>query len=568
MLTLENFKKLWLSEATIDALRKKWFERPSEIQEKTIPLLLKWEKDIIGQAQTGTGKTAAFWLPLIEKIDEKSKWVQALVLCPTRELAIQVAEEIISFKWEKNLKLATIYWWQSYTNELSKLKKWAHIVVWTPWRIMDHLWKWTLKIDNIKYFVLDEADEMLNMWFKEDIESILETTPNDKKMLFFSATMPSEIMRIAKKFMKDYDIVSVKKNTTTNELIEQIYFQVNRNDKFDALCRIIDIEDNFFWIVFCRTKNDVDEVVLHLQNRWYDADWLHWDVKQSTREKIISKLKNWTINILIATDVAARWIDINNLTHVINYSLPDWSESYTHRIWRTWRAWKTWTAITFVTPSEHRRLFFIQKDTKAEIQKWKLPSIKDILKVKRNRIIESVENAVGKEDLSSVYDIAEKVLEWKNAKDVVSALIKNFYKNELENASYKEIQEAWEQQSSWSFGSKNSCRLFIAKWKSDWMNPIKIIELVNDYVKIESRKIDDIAVMENFTFVTMPLKEAEAILNKMKKEEWQPLIERAQEKPWRAWRKSWWERRWWAWGWRKREEKWIYNRNKGKFRKR
>ena len=295
MLTLENFKKLWLSDETVDALRKKWFEKPSEIQEKTIPLLLNWDKDIIGQAQTGTGKTAAFWLPLIERIDTSEKAVQAIVLCPTRELAIQVAEEISSFKWKKNLKLATIYWWQSYTNELSKLRRWVHIVVWTPWRIMDHLQKWTLKIDNIKYFVLDEADEMLNMWFKEDIESILETTPKEKKMLFFSATMPNEILRIAKKFMWEYDIVSVKKASLTSDLINQIYFQVNRNDKFDALCRIVDMEEEFRWIVFCKTRNDVDDVTMHLQHRSYTADWLHWDVKQSTREKIIAKLKKWTI---------------------------------------------------------------------------------------------------------------------------------------------------------------------------------------------------------------------------------------------------------------------------------
>ena len=529
-MNLDSFKKLWLSDLTINALKARWFEEPTEIQVKTIPLFLTWAKDIIGQARTWTWKTAAFWLPLIEKINESDKWVQAIILTPTRELAIQVTEEINSYRWGKQISMATLYWWQSYTHEFTKLKRGMHIVVWTPWRVMDHLRKWTLDITTIKYFVLDEADEMLNMWFKEDIETILETTPKQKKMLFFSATMPQAILSIAKRFMNDYEIITTKQTEKDEQLIEQIYFQVNRNDKFEALCRIVDMEDTFLGIVFCRTKNDVDDITIQLQNRWYDADWLHWDVKQSTREKILQKLKDWHINLLIATDVAARWIDINNLTHVINYSLPDGSESYTHRIWRTWRAWKTWVAITFVTASEHRRLFYIQKDTNSEIKKEKLPSVNDVLVRKKTRLIENIVNTLDDWNISSMKDIAADLLNNKDPQNVVCALLKYFCKNEFELTSYKETSEVARE----SFvDTKWVTRLFFAKWKRDWMNPGKIIEIIADHITIDKNKIRDIWIYEDFSFLNMPFAEAEELLFEIKKRSrWSlPLISKAKTKP-------------------------------------
>lgn len=528
MTNLSNFKKLWLSDNIIKALQEKWFEKPTEIQEKTIPLFLSWNKDIIWQAQTWTGKTASFWLPLLEMINENDKWVQAIILTPTRELAIQVTEEINSYKWSKKLKLATIYWWQSLSHEFSKLKSWVHIVIWTPWRIIDHLGRKSLDIWKIKYFVLDEADEMLNMWFIEDIENILKSTPKEKKMLFFSATMPKEILNIAKKYMREYDVVSIVNKQDVTNLIEQIYFQVNYWDKFEALSRIIDIEDVFLWIIFCRTKNDVDTLTNQLQNRWYNADWLHWDIKQSLREKILNKLKDWKINILVATDVAARWIDINNLTHVINYSLPWDSESYTHRIWRTWRAWKTGTAITFVTPDEYRKLFFIQKDTKNDIKKEKLPSVSDVLENKKQRIIEWILNNANKEDLSNLINIAKELLKKWSPENIIAWMLKTFYKNELEPASYRNINE----NNSW-IDNQWITRLFIARWKRDWMNPRKIIKIIKDLIKIDPYKIENITVMDEFSFLNMPFLEAEQLLNEIKKttKYWsKPLIVKAKKK--------------------------------------
>lgn len=526
-MNLINFAQFWLSEHSLRALKERWFESPTEIQAKTIPLLLNSNNDVIGQARTWTWKTAAFWLPILEKINVSDKCIQALILTPTRELAIQVTEEINSYKWGRKINIATLYWWQSYNNEFNRLKSGMHIIVWTPGRIMDHLERWTLDIGSIRFFVLDEADEMLNMGFREDIQSILETTPNDKKMLFFSATMPNWIIEIAKKYMKKYDLVSAKENTGNGELIEQIYFQVARNDKFEALCRIIDMEDDFLWIVFCRTKIDVDELTVQLQDRGYDVDWLHWDIKQSTRERILNKIKLWTINILIATDVAARWIDIQNLTHVINYSLPESSESYIHRIWRTWRAWKTWVAITFITASEHRSLFYIQKDNNIAIKKENLPTVKDILRKKKNKLLESVIDILDWSDLSWYSEISSWLLDKRDPISVVSAILKLFCKDVFDQNSYKEFEERGN-----FVDNKGITRLFLAKWKKDKMTPGKIITLVKDYIDIDSSNINDIWIYDDFSFLNLPFNDAEELLHRIKKKsKWTlPIITKAKSK--------------------------------------
>ncbi|PKL13993.1 MAG: RNA helicase, partial [Spirochaetae bacterium HGW-Spirochaetae-6] len=319
---LTAFEALGLSAETIKALALKGFEEPTPIQEKTIPLLLAGGRNLIGQAQTGTGKTAAFGLPLIEKIAPDERDVQALILVPTRELAIQVAEEISSFKGKRRLQILPVYGGQSIDQQLRRLKKDVHIVVGTPGRIIDHIQRGTLKLANIKYMILDEADEMLNMGFIEDVEHILEQTPKEKTMLLFSATMPDEILRMAKKYMGDYETIKIKNQQMTTELTDQIYFEVNEEDKFEALSRIIDIEDEFYGLIFCRTKVDVDNVTSKLLDRGYEAEALHGDVSQHQRERILKKFKSQQLNILVATDVAAWGIDINDLSHVINFALP------------------------------------------------------------------------------------------------------------------------------------------------------------------------------------------------------------------------------------------------------
>ena len=302
---------------------------------------------------TGVQTCALPILPILETVDA-DKTVKALILAPTRELANQVADEIYSLKGKKDIRVLAVYGGASIENQIKKLKSGVDIVVGTPGRVMDLMRKKVLKVNNLDYFVLDEADEMLNMGFLEDIELILEQTNDEKKMLFFSATMPKAIMDIAKKFMDDYKLLKVKKQELTTDLTEQIYYEVKQEDKFEALCRVLDYTQNFYGIVFCRTKSEVDDVTNRLKARNYDAECIHGDITQGLRQKALDLFKKKVLTILVATDVAARGIDVSNLTHVINYSIPQEAESYVHRIGRTGRAGHKGIAITFVTPREAR----------------------------------------------------------------------------------------------------------------------------------------------------------------------------------------------------------------------
>lgn len=520
-----KFRELGLSEGILKALEKKGFEEPTPIQEKTIPLLINGSKDIIGQAQTGTGKTAAFGLPILEKITKHEKYVQAIVVAPTRELAIQVAEELDSFRTDKRIKIATVYGGQSIEQQLRKLKQGVDIVVGTPGRIIDHLNRKTLKLEQVKHVVLDEADEMLNMGFREDIESILEYVNEERQMLLFSATMPQEILEIAKRFMGDYDIVRVKKQQLTTNLTDQIYFEVHRNDKFEALSRLIDLEDEFYGIIFCRTKVDVDEVSSKLKHRGYDAEALHGDVSQIQRERILKRFKSKRVNVLCATDVAARGLDINDLTHVINYSLPQDPESYVHRVGRTGRAGKEGTAITFVTPTEYRKLLYIQKVAKTDIRKEEVPDVKDVINIKRNRIMEELKEAVAEGRYDAYRSMASELIADADPEDVICALLKNTYKEELEAKSYNKIGKV-------NLERQGKTRLFIALGKDNGMNIKKLIAFIQNEVKVDSKLIRDIKVLESFSFVTMPFKEAELVLEafKRKKKGRKSIVEKAADK--------------------------------------
>jgi ATP-dependent RNA helicase DeaD len=300
-----KFSELGLSEEMLEVIKQKGFEKPSPIQVLTIPILLKNEKDIIGQAQTGTGKTAAFGLPIIENT-RKDGITQVLVLAPTRELAIQVAEELTSLRINQGINILPVYGGQSIEGQLRRLKKGVEIVVGTPGRILDHLKRGTLLLNNLSYLVLDEADEMLNMGFIEDIEKILSTTNADKRMLLFSATMPAKIVKLAQKFMGEFTEIKVSPKTLTVDLTDQIYFEVNSSDKFEALCRIIDIETEFYALIFCRTKLKAQHLGNALSDRGYDAAALHGDISQNQRERILDQFRKKRISILAATDVAAR----------------------------------------------------------------------------------------------------------------------------------------------------------------------------------------------------------------------------------------------------------------------
>ncbi len=524
----QSFAQLGLSEGTLSAIVKKGFEEPTEIQSMTIPVMLGNEKNIIAQAQTGTGKTAAFGLPLIDMIDPKVSKVKALILVPTRELAIQVAEEINSLKGQNRISVIPIYGGQSIEQQFRRLKKGIHIVVGSPGRIIDHLNRGTLALDEIDHLILDEADEMLNMGFIEDIETIMEHTNPEKKTLLFSATMPDRIKALARKYMTGYDLLKAKKQQLTVALTEQIYFEVRAGDKFEALCRIIDMEPGFYAIVFCRTKNDVDTVSSHLLDRGYDAEGLHGDISQFLRERTLNKFRNKRVNILVATDVAARGIDIENLTHVINYSLPQDPESYVHRIGRTGRAGKEGTAITFITPSEYKRLMFIRQKANADIKKSRVPRVKDIIRAKKQKISQDLERVLSK-DVNKAYTTwAEKLLTDKDPNALVAGLLSYCFENELNPEGYGEIEEI--SGGGRQLDKQGKARLFIALGRKDKLQPRRLVELLMSRAPIRPNEIRDVMVSDTCSFVTVPFHKAEEIVRSFHQKGRRPLVSHARNK--------------------------------------
>lgn len=536
MPNLDKFRDLGLSDTMLESLRKKGFEEPTNIQAKTIPFILQNKKDLIGKAQTGTGKTAAFGIPIIENIVPESKNVQALILVPTRELAIQVTEELSSFSENHKISIVAVYGGQPIERQIARLQRGIDIVVGTPGRIIDHLERKTLNISKVKYVVLDEADEMLNMGFVEDIEKILESSPKNRRTVLFSATMPSHIEKLAKNYMQDYEIISVMSEQISRDNIEQIYFEVSQADKFEALFRIIDVEDSFYGMVFCRTKVDADEIAHKLAHRGCRAEAIHGDLSQGQREKVLQKFRSKQITTLVATDVAARGIDVDNLTHVINYSLPQDPESYVHRIGRTGRAGKSGTAITLITPSEYRKLTSIQRIANTKITKQKVPNIADVIDSKKQRIKSAISEIVSSGTPSELDIIAEEILKDNpNPKTTLSALLKLAFKDELSEKSYNEIHDVGSYKKNKDFyyddhgitgyrpignqekrgyvDRKGTARLFIAKGRNDQMDPKKLVDFIEKSTGVSQRHIDDVKVLDNFSFFAVPFEDAEKVLH-------------------------------------------------------
>ncbi|WP_161622641.1 DEAD/DEAH box helicase [Cesiribacter andamanensis] len=421
--SLEEFRSLGVSDAVLAALEKKGFTTPTPIQTLTIPLLLNGSTDVVAQAQTGTGKTAAFGIPVIDRAEERAGFVQAIVLTPTRELCMQVASEIDSLRGDKKLSIVTVYGGQSISLQIKDLKRGADIVVGTPGRVIDMLDRGVLKLEGVKYVVLDEADEMLNMGFAEDVERILQSVNADRRMLLFSATMPPRILQLAKTYMGDYQNLVAKRAEMTTALIDQVYYEVRPSDKFNALARLIDAETAFYGVIFCRTKIETTELAQMLDSRGYPSDALHGDVAQAQREKILQKFRDRKIQILVATDVAARGIDVTDLSHVVNFHLPYEPESYVHRIGRTGRAGKQGTAISLVAPGERRLLDIIRKVTKVELRKGQLPSKQEVIQRRLNGLKESVIAALNQGGTDDFKQLAASLLEQYSAEDTVAALL-------------------------------------------------------------------------------------------------------------------------------------------------
>ena len=405
-----RFEDLQLDDRILRAVADMGFEEASPIQAKSIPVQLEGV-DMIGQAQTGTGKTAAFGIPLLQKIDPKNKKLQAVALCPTRELAIQVAEEIRSLaKYMHGIKVLPIYGGQDIVRQIKGLKDGTQIIIGTPGRVMDHMRRKTVKFDQVHTVIMDEADEMLNMGFLEDMETILSQLPTERQTIMFSATMPPEIQKIAESFQKDPQVIRVVKKELTVPKVTQYYYEVKPRTKVEVMCRLLDLYAPKLSVAFCNTKKQVDELVDELQGRGYFAEGLHGDLKQIQRDRVMNSFRNGRTEILVATDVAARGIDVDDVEAVFNYDIPQDDEYYVHRIGRTGRAGRTGIAFSFVVGREVYKLRDIQRYCKTKIIPQAVPSLDDITEIKAEKILEQAGCVMNEMDLSPIVHILEKKL--------------------------------------------------------------------------------------------------------------------------------------------------------------
>ncbi len=506
-----KFEELPISSDIKKAVADMGFEEPSPIQEKAIPQILDG-KDVTGQAQTGTGKTAAFGIPAIEMIETDNKKLQAVILCPTRELAIQAAEEINKLaKYKEDLKVLAVYGGQPIDRQIKALKRGVQIIIGTPGRVIDHINRKTLKINDVKMVVLDEADEMLDMGFREDIETIIEGMPEERQTILFSATMPKPILDLSRKYQKNPELVKVVHKQLTVPNIEQKYLEVKESAKLEVLSRLIDMCNPKLSVIFCNTKKRVDEVVGQLQSRGYFADGLHGDMKQPQRDRVMNKFRNGTIEILVATDVAARGIDVDDVEIVFNYDLPQDEEYYVHRIGRTGRAGRTGVAYTFVAGKAIRKLKDIERYTKTKIKHQEVPSVSDVEEFKTSIFLEKVKNVIEEGHLGKYIDYVEKLLDEDYASiDVAGALLKMSMgeekKEELELTD--EIGDTG--------AEAGMVRLFINIGRNNKIQAKDVIGAIAGETGIAGKLIGKIDIYEKFTFVEVPKEYAREVLDIMK----------------------------------------------------
>lgn len=420
---MKTFQEFDLAPNVLRAITEMGFEEATPIQAKTIPLAMEG-RDLIGQAQTGTGKTAAFGLPLVHKIDVQENRIVALVMCPTRELAIQVAEEIGKLGRFKGIRSLPIYGGQDIVKQIRALKKKPQIIIGTPGRLLDHINRKTIKLDDVQTVVLDEADEMLDMGFMDDIQTILGLVPEERHTMLFSATMPANIQKLAQQFLRNPEHVSVIPKQVSAPTIEQKYIEVHEKQKFEALSRLLDMESPELAIIFGRTKRRVDELSEALQKRGYAAEGLHGDLSQNQRDHVMRKFRDGSIDVLVATDVAARGLDVTGVTHVINFDLPQDPESYVHRIGRTGRAGKEGTAWTFVTPREIDHLHFIERVTRHRILKRPLPSVAEAMEGKQKIIAERLLEVMQEEGQTEFKGVAIQLLEQYDSVNLLASALK------------------------------------------------------------------------------------------------------------------------------------------------
>ena len=515
---MKTFQELGLNEALLKAIEDMGFEHPSEVQEKAIPILLEKDTDIVSLAQTGTGKTAAFGFPMLQKIDPKSKTTQGLILSPTRELCLQITQEIKNYsKHIKGVNVVAIYGGASITDQARAVKKGAQILVATPGRMQDMIRRRLVNVSKIEYCVLDEADEMLNMGFFEDITEILSHTPDEKNTWLFSATMPKEVSVIAKKFMHNPEEITVGTRNAGTKNVSHEYYKVSGRDRYPALRRLADAHPDIFSVVFCRTKRDTQSVAEKLIEDGYNAGALHGDLSQNQRDLVMKSFRNKQIQMLVATDVAARGIDVDNITHVIHYQLPDEIETYTHRSGRTGRAGNQGISMIIVTQSESRKIRAIEKKIQLNIEMKKIPTGMEICETQLYSLAQKIKNTTVNEDIFNYLPKVEAELEDLSKEELIQRLVSvefarfhNYYKKS------KDLNSKFEDNPSekTKHNKKETTRYFINVGERDDYNWMALKDFLKSTLEIDTDDIFHVDVMESFSFFNTPNSLQKKVLEK------------------------------------------------------
>jgi len=505
---VNNFKNLGIEQKLIESISELGFENPTPVQEKAIPLVLNDRSDLIALAQTGTGKTAAFGLPSIQQIDLKNKNIQTIVLCPTRELCIQISKDLISYsKFLKAIKITPVYGGASIENQIKAIRKGTHIIVGTPGRTKDLIKRKVLNFKSVNRVVLDEADEMLSMGFKDDLDFILDTTSENRQTLLFSATMSKEVRSISKRFMNDANEITVEKLNSGSKNVEHHIYNVSSRDKYATLKRISDFNPEIYGIVFCRTRRETKDIASKFINDGYSADAIHGDLSQSQRDDVMSRFRDKTIQMLIATDVAARGLDVNSLTHVINYSLPDDPEVYTHRSGRTGRAGNKGISVVISNSRESRKIKSIENKSQIKFLKMDVPSGKDICSKQLFKLIEKIEKVKVDEKQISPFlpDIYEK-LNWLSREDLIKHFVSaefnrflDYYKKSRDIKSDNGTDNKSKDFSKSRRRSKDFENLSVNVGRKQGITPIELISLVNRITKSNEIEIGSIDIRQSYT---------------------------------------------------------------------
>lgn len=541
---MKTFEELGVAPSILQAIQEMGYENPMPVQEEVIPYLLSEIRDVIALAQTGTGKTAAFGLPIIQKVDVSRNVPQALILCPTRELCLQIAGDLADYsKYVSGLRVLPVYGGSSIESQIKSLKRGVQIVVATPGRLIDLMNRKTVNLADVKHVILDEADEMLNMGFTDSINEILAQVPDGRSMLLFSATMPKEIARITKKYMKDPKEITIGRKNEGSTNVKHVYYMVHARDKYLALKRIADFYPNIYGIIFCRTRRETQEIADKLIQDGYNADSLHGDLSQAQRDYVMNKFRTRNLQLLVATDVAARGLDVDSLTHVINYGLPDDIESYNHRSGRTGRAGKTGVAIAIAHVKEKGKIREIEKILNRKFEQGVIPSGDAICEKQLLDLVDRIEKVkVNEDEIARLLPDVYRKLDWLEKEDIIKRIVSlefnrliDYYRDaeEIETPSERSSRERGERSFDRDRGDRGSSRgqggprtaeqgysrMFINVGKTDNANPATLMGLINDFVpgKVRIGRID---LLEKFSFFEVPENDADKVLKSFKGEEY------------------------------------------------